>query len=79
MAVLAGLEAVDWVLCFAEDTPIPLLEALKPDILVKGGDYDKEGVVGWEVVEAYGGEVQTLEFVENVSTTAIVEQIQEDN
>ncbi len=75
MAVLAGLEAVDWVLCFTEDTPIPLLQALRPDILVKGGDYDKEGVVGWEVVEGYGGEVRTLEFVENVSTTAIVDKI----
>ncbi|MEM1111958.1 MAG: bifunctional D-glycero-beta-D-manno-heptose-7-phosphate kinase/D-glycero-beta-D-manno-heptose 1-phosphate adenylyltransferase HldE [Pseudomonadota bacterium] len=79
MAVLAGLEAVDWVVCFSEDTPIPLLHSLQPDILVKGGDYDKEGVVGWEVVEAYGGEVRALQFVENVSTTAIVDKIIDDN
>ena len=59
MAVLAGLEAVDWVLCFEDDTPRPLLEALKPDVLVKGGDYaGKEEVVGWEIVEGYGGEVK---------------------
>jgi D-beta-D-heptose 7-phosphate kinase/D-beta-D-heptose 1-phosphate adenosyltransferase len=77
MAVLAGLEAVDWVVCFEADTPRALLERLQPEILVKGGDYDKEGVVGWEIVEAYGGEVQVLTFVENVSTTAIVDKIQQ--
>jgi D-beta-D-heptose 7-phosphate kinase/D-beta-D-heptose 1-phosphate adenosyltransferase len=78
MAVLAGLEAVDWVLCFEDDTPRPLLRELQPDVLVKGGDYDKEGVVGWEIVEAYGGEVRVLDFVDNVSTTAIVNKIRED-
>jgi D-beta-D-heptose 7-phosphate kinase/D-beta-D-heptose 1-phosphate adenosyltransferase len=78
MAVLAGLEAVDWVLCFDEDTPRPLLSALKPDILVKGGDYgDKTDVVGWEIVEAYGGRVEVLAFIDNVSTTAIVNKIQQ--
>ncbi|MEH6608357.1 MAG: bifunctional D-glycero-beta-D-manno-heptose-7-phosphate kinase/D-glycero-beta-D-manno-heptose 1-phosphate adenylyltransferase HldE [Halioglobus sp.] len=79
MAVLAGLESVDWVLCFSQDTPRPLLNALQPDVLAKGGDYDKEGVVGWEIVEEYGGEVQVLAFVENVSTTAIVTKIQQDS
>ena len=78
MAVLAGLEAVDWVLSFTEDTPRPLLRALQPEVLAKGGDYDKEGVVGWEIVEEYGGEVKVLAFVENVSTTAIVTKIQQD-
>jgi D-beta-D-heptose 7-phosphate kinase/D-beta-D-heptose 1-phosphate adenosyltransferase len=76
MAVLAGLEAVDWVVCFDDDTPRALLQCLRPEILVKGGDYDKHGVVGWEIVEAYGGEVSVLSFVENVSTTAIVDKIQ---
>ena len=77
MAVLSGLEAVDWVVSFDEDTPIPLLEALKPDVLVKGGDYgDKTGVVGWEVVEGYGGEVKVLSLVENVSTTDILNRMQ---
>ena len=76
MAVLAGLEAVDWVVCFGEDTPRQLLHALQPDVLVKGGDYrDKEGVVGWEIVEAYGGEVRLLDFVDEVSTSAIVSRI----
>ncbi|MBA6413855.1 bifunctional D-glycero-beta-D-manno-heptose-7-phosphate kinase/D-glycero-beta-D-manno-heptose 1-phosphate adenylyltransferase HldE [Parahaliea sp. F7430] len=76
MAVLAGLESVDWVVCFDDDTPRDLLRVLRPDVLVKGGDYDKEGVVGWEIVEGYGGRVQVLGFVDNVSTTAIVERIQ---
>ena len=77
MAVLAGLEAVDWVVCFADDTPVPLLHALHPDILVKGGDYQsKEDVVGWDVVEAYGGCVRVMGVVDSVSTTAIVSKIQ---
>lgn len=75
MAVLAGLGAVDWVTSFAEDTPIPLLELLRPDVLVKGGDYGVDGVVGGDVVRAYGGEVKVLGLVENSSTTAIVEKI----
>ena len=79
MAVLAGLESVDWVLPFSEDTPRPLLRTLQPEILAKGGDYDKEGVVGWEIVEEYGGEVTVLAFVDNVSTTAIVTKIQQDD
>ena len=79
MKVLAGLEAVDWVLSFGDDTPIPLLEAIKPDVLVKGGDYDKEGVVGWEVVEQGGGEVRVLSFFDDCSTTAIVNKVLEKN
>ncbi|MBN49069.1 MAG: bifunctional heptose 7-phosphate kinase/heptose 1-phosphate adenyltransferase [Spongiibacteraceae bacterium] len=79
MAVLAGLEAVDWVVCFDDDTPEALLEVLKPDILVKGGDYDKEGVVGWEIVESYGGAVKVLSFFDDCSTTAIVEKVLEKN
>jgi len=75
MAVLAGLEAVDWVTFFDEDTPRDLLRLLRPDILVKGGDYDKKSVVGWEIVESYGGEVRPLDFLDNHSTTAIVEKI----
>jgi D-beta-D-heptose 7-phosphate kinase / D-beta-D-heptose 1-phosphate adenosyltransferase len=76
MAVLAGLESVDWVLAFTEDTPERLLTSIRPDILVKGGDYRKEEVVGWEIVESYGGQVQALDFLDDCSTTAIVEKIQ---
>jgi D-beta-D-heptose 7-phosphate kinase/D-beta-D-heptose 1-phosphate adenosyltransferase len=79
MAVLAGLEAVDWVVSFAGDTPEELLQQLRPDILAKGGDYSKEQVVGWQIVEGYGGEVKVLSFFDNLSTTAIVEKIIEKN
>ncbi|WPC05636.1 bifunctional D-glycero-beta-D-manno-heptose-7-phosphate kinase/D-glycero-beta-D-manno-heptose 1-phosphate adenylyltransferase HldE [Pseudomonas benzenivorans] len=75
MAVLAGLGAVDWVVSFAEDTPERLLEQVRPDVLVKGGDYGIDQVVGAEIVTAYGGEVRVLGLVENSSTTAIVEKI----
>jgi D-beta-D-heptose 7-phosphate kinase/D-beta-D-heptose 1-phosphate adenosyltransferase len=74
--VLAGLGSVDWVVSFTEDTPERLLALLQPDVLVKGGDYDKEGVVGWQIVEAYGGSVYVMSFVDDCSTTSIVEKIQ---
>ncbi|MCU1718327.1 bifunctional D-glycero-beta-D-manno-heptose-7-phosphate kinase/D-glycero-beta-D-manno-heptose 1-phosphate adenylyltransferase HldE [Pseudomonas sp. 5P_3.1_Bac2] len=75
MAVLAGLGAVDWVVSFSEDTPENLLRAIKPDVLVKGGDYSIDQVVGADIVTSYGGEVRVLGLVENSSTTAIVEKI----
>jgi len=75
LTVLAGLGAVDWVTCFEGDTPEELLREIQPDILVKGGDYDKKGVVGWEIVEGYGGEVRVMGMTPNCSTTAIVEKI----
>lgn len=76
-AVLAGLEAVDWVVSYAEDTPEKLLMSLQPDILVKGGDYTIDQVVGGNYVESYGGEVKALEFLDNCSTSAIVEKMKE--
>ena len=75
MAVLAGLETVDWVVSFTEDTPEQLLQRLQPDILVKGGDYRQDQVVGWQIVTGYGGEVRTLGLVDDCSTTALVERI----
>ena len=73
--VLLGLGCVDWVVTFNEDTPEALLELLHPDILVKGGDYSEDQVVGADLVQAYGGAVQVLSLVENVSTTQIVDRI----
>ena len=75
MAVLAGLEAVDWVINFSEDTPEHLISQLRPDTLVKGGDYSVDDVVGAEIVKSYGGEVKVLGLMQNSSTTAIVEKI----
>ncbi|MBT8765600.1 bifunctional D-glycero-beta-D-manno-heptose-7-phosphate kinase/D-glycero-beta-D-manno-heptose 1-phosphate adenylyltransferase HldE [Metapseudomonas boanensis] len=77
MAVLAGLGAVDWVVSFTEDTPERLLAQIKPDVLVKGGDYGIDQVVGADIVRAYGGEVRVLGLVENSSTTAIVNRIRD--
>ena len=77
LAVLAGLEAVDWVVSFPEDTPENLLHLLNPDILVKGGDYSIDQVVGGEYVLSYGGEVKSLDFLDDCSTSAIVEKMRE--
>ena len=79
MAVLAALASVDWVLQFEDDTPERLLELIRPDVLVKGGDYAVSQVVGAEIVEAYGGQVNVLSCLDGCSTTAIVEKIQKDS
>lgn len=76
-AVLAGLESVDWVISFKEDTPENLLHAIQPDVLVKGGDYSDDQVVGADIVKQYGGEVKALSLYDNCSTTSIVDKIKE--
>lgn len=76
MAVLAGLQAVDWVVQMHDDTPNRLLELIRPDVLAKGGDYGLEGVVGAEMVQDYGGKVVVLGGVaDGVKSTAIIERI----
>ena len=75
MAVLAALEAVDYVLPFTEDTPARLIEVLAPDGLVKGGDYTVEQVAGHEFVLSRGGEVAILDFVPGHSTTGLIERL----
>jgi D-beta-D-heptose 7-phosphate kinase/D-beta-D-heptose 1-phosphate adenosyltransferase len=77
MAVVAGLESVDWVVSFTEDTPEDLLRDIQPHVLVKGGDYGIDKVVGAEIVRSYGGEVRVLGLEENCSTSAIVNKIQQ--
>ncbi|MGC9197040.1 MAG: bifunctional D-glycero-beta-D-manno-heptose-7-phosphate kinase/D-glycero-beta-D-manno-heptose 1-phosphate adenylyltransferase HldE [Syntrophobacteraceae bacterium] len=74
-ALLSSLACVDLVVVFNEDTPIALIEALKPEILVKGGDYRPEQVVGKDVVEALGGRVVILPLAQGYSTTGIVEKV----
>lgn len=75
MVVLAGLGCVDAVTAFEEDTPRALIAALLPDILVKGGDYEADDVVGAEEVRAAGGEVRILPFVGGRSTTGIIQRM----
>ena len=73
--ILAALDCIDYVVIFDEDTPLELIRLLRPDILVKGGDYTPEGVVGKEIVESYGGRVELIQFVDGKSTTNIIEKI----
>lgn len=75
MAVLASLKAVDWVIAFDDDTPEALLHSLQPDVLVKGGDYSIDKVVGAEIVQGYGGTVNVLSLQDGVSTTRIIDSI----
>lgn len=75
MAVLAGLQAVDWVVPFGEDTPARLIGRVLPDLLVKGGDYQPDQIAGAEAVWANGGEVRVLKFLDGCSTTEIINAI----
>ena len=72
MAVLAALACVDWVVAFTEETPERLYCNLLPDVIVKGGDYSPEQVVGGDCVIKAGGEVKILQFVDGQSTTAMI-------
>ncbi|RZU99403.1 bifunctional D-glycero-beta-D-manno-heptose-7-phosphate kinase/D-glycero-beta-D-manno-heptose 1-phosphate adenylyltransferase HldE [Spiribacter vilamensis] len=76
MAVVAALGSVDWVIAFSEDTPAALIEAILPDVLVKGGDYQPQAIAGYDAVTAAGGEVKVLDFIEGESTSAIIDRIQ---
>jgi rfaE bifunctional protein nucleotidyltransferase chain/domain len=73
--VMAALVWVDYVTIFSEETPRQLIAELLPDVLVKGGDWSLDTIVGREEVEAAGGSVQSLSFIEGVSTTEIIERI----
>ena len=73
--VLAGLASVDLLVSFDEDTPIALIEAARPDVLIKGADYAVEGVVGHEFVQSYGGQVKLAGLVDGVSTTATIRKL----
>lgn len=73
--VLAGLAAVDAVVVFDEDTPLELVRALQPDVIVKGGDYSPETVVGADVVQARGGRVVIIPLTPGQSTTKILERL----
>jgi D-beta-D-heptose 7-phosphate kinase/D-beta-D-heptose 1-phosphate adenosyltransferase len=74
-AVLAALACVDRVVLFDEDTPLELITALKPDVLVKGGDYRPEEIVGREVVLARGGRVEVIPFIPGYSTSSLLARI----
>jgi D-beta-D-heptose 7-phosphate kinase/D-beta-D-heptose 1-phosphate adenosyltransferase len=66
---------VDYVTLFSEETPLALIEFLRPNLLIKGGDYTLDTVVGRKEVEAYGGEVRIVPYIPGVSTTGIIDSV----
>lgn len=76
-ALMAALESVSLVTWFDEDTPLALITELRPDVLVKGGDYDMRTLAETAVVESYGGKALAIPFVDGYSTTALVQKIRE--
>jgi len=77
-AVLSALKSVDYVTIFEEDTPYELIKALKPDILVKGGDYNHDNIVGADIVEESGGKVVVIPFLTGYSTSSLIEKIRKN-
>lgn len=78
-AIITALASVDYACLFAEDTPLELITAVQPDVLVKGADWAVDAVVGKSLVEAHGGTVTTIEFLPNRSTTGIIAKIRESH
>ena len=73
--IMAALQFVDAVVVFDEDTPYEMIKLIQPDVLVKGSDYKAENIVGYDIVKAKGGEIVTIDFLPEYSTTAIEEKI----
>jgi len=73
--VVAGLASVDCVVIFDDPTPLALLDALRPDLLVKGGDYTRDTIVGADLVESWGGRVLAIPFVNGYSTSLMLERL----
>ncbi|HEY2584496.1 MAG TPA: D-glycero-beta-D-manno-heptose 1-phosphate adenylyltransferase [Tepidisphaeraceae bacterium] len=79
LGVLEELESIDYLIRFGDDTPLRLIEMIRPDVLVKGADYTKERVVGWDLVEGYGGRVALAPLIDGRSTSALIRRILEAN
>lgn len=79
MLILASFEFVDAVIVFGDQTPFELIKLVQPDVLVKGSDYKAEDIVGFDIVTAKGGRVQTIDFIPGFSTSLIEKRIQEAN
>lgn len=73
--IVAGLESVDYVVIFDEETPLRLIAALKPDVLVKGADWNKQSIVGSDIVLGHGGKVETIQLMKGRSTTNLIKRI----
>ena len=79
MEILKAMKCIDYVIIFEQDTPYELIEKIQPDILVKGGDYMPDAVVGKDIVERRGGMVKILPFLAEKSTTNIISKIKNRN
>src|SRR5256885_11568437 len=77
VGLLEEMQSIDYLVRFDDDTPMRLIEQLRPDVLVKGADYRKDQVVGWEMVESYGGRIALAPLVDGRSTTAVIQKILE--
>lgn len=75
LSLVAALESVDGVVIFSEDTPLQVIQAIRPDVLVKGGDYSPEQIVGSDVVLSYGGRVLSLSLLKGYSTTNLENKV----
>ncbi len=75
--VLSNLKPVDFVVIFDEDNPYELIKKILPDVLVKGGDWKKSDIIGADIVEKSGGKVLSIKYLDNYSTTSIIERIKE--
>ena len=73
--MLCAMGFIDYVVLFEEDTPYELIKKIQPDVLVKGGDYAPDQVVGKDIVEARGGRLELIKFVDGKSTTNIIKKI----
>ncbi|MDX8396211.1 MAG: D-glycero-beta-D-manno-heptose 1-phosphate adenylyltransferase [Mariprofundaceae bacterium] len=76
MAMLLGLKSIDLVIPFSDETPLELISTLLPDVLVKGGDYEPDNIVGAKQVRAAGGEVIVVPFLQGYSSSALIKRIQ---
>jgi D-beta-D-heptose 7-phosphate kinase/D-beta-D-heptose 1-phosphate adenosyltransferase len=75
LSLVAALESVDYVTIFEEDTPLKVIKALRPDVLIKGADWNRKSIVGSGLVSTYGGKVLTVRMVKNRSTTNLIKKI----
>jgi D-beta-D-heptose 7-phosphate kinase/D-beta-D-heptose 1-phosphate adenosyltransferase len=75
LRLVASLESVDYVVLFKEDTPLKIIKFIKPDVLVKGADWDKNNIVGRDIILSYGGRVSTIKFVKGYSTSNLIKKI----
>lgn len=76
--ILAGLESVDFLVIFNETTPLKTIQKVKPDILIKGGDWKTDNIVGGDFVKSYGGKVETIKLAPGRSTTNIIKRIEKN-